>query len=146
MLATTLDAIEDSLGTESCGVPSVAVKSHISKISSKAAKKKLAKALKRAVCVWEKLGHENILPVIGVTYGLGTLPAVVSPWMAQDSMNDYLDCHVDRLTAKQRFSLINQVGNGLKYLHSMDLVHGNLTGTNILFDAEGKACLSDFGH
>ncbi|KIJ60320.1 hypothetical protein HYDPIDRAFT_43443 [Hydnomerulius pinastri MD-312] len=123
----------------------VAVKGLVFKTFSKAARKELVEALKRAVCVWEKLSHENILPVIGVIYGLGTLPAVVCPWMTQGSMNDYLDCHFDGLTAEQRFSLINQVGNGLKYLHSMDLVHGNLTGTNILFDAEGKARLSDFG-
>ncbi|KAF7336067.1 Kinase-like protein [Mycena sanguinolenta] len=34
---------------------------------------------------------------------------------------------------------------GLDYLHSMDVVHGDLRGTNILISNEGNASLSDFG-
>jgi serine/threonine protein kinase len=37
------------------------------------------------------------------------------------------------------------VAAGLLYLHSFDVVHGDLTGSNILIDSDGKAFLADFG-
>jgi serine/threonine protein kinase len=38
-----------------------------------------------------------------------------------------------------------EIAQGLDYLHSLNIVHGDLRGTNILISDEGNACLSDFG-
>jgi serine/threonine protein kinase len=38
-----------------------------------------------------------------------------------------------------------EVALGLKYLHSLNIVHGDLRGSNILISDDGNACLSDFG-
>ncbi|KAE9384775.1 kinase-like protein, partial [Gymnopus androsaceus JB14] len=37
------------------------------------------------------------------------------------------------------------VANGLAYLHSMSIVHGDLKGVNVLITSVGRACVSDFG-
>jgi serine/threonine protein kinase len=38
-----------------------------------------------------------------------------------------------------------EIAQGLAYLHSQDIIHGDLRGTNILVDDKGHACLADFG-
>jgi serine/threonine protein kinase len=38
-----------------------------------------------------------------------------------------------------------EIAQGLGYLHSLDIIHGDLRGTNILISDDGHACLSDFG-
>ncbi|KAJ7807364.1 kinase-like domain-containing protein [Mycena olivaceomarginata] len=40
---------------------------------------------------------------------------------------------------------LNDVIAGLSYLHSANIVHGDLCGRNILIDERGTAYLSDFG-
>lgn len=40
---------------------------------------------------------------------------------------------------------MEEIGSGLVYLHSQDVIHGDLKGANILIDDDGKALLCDFG-
>ncbi|KZT24197.1 kinase-like protein [Neolentinus lepideus HHB14362 ss-1] len=44
-----------------------------------------------------------------------------------------------------RLKLIMDCIEGLRYLHSMGLMHGDLRGVNTLVDREGHAELGDFG-
>jgi len=41
--------------------------------------------------------------------------------------------------------LVQEVATGLKYLHSQNVIHGDLQCNNILVDEPGHAVLSDFG-
>ena len=38
-----------------------------------------------------------------------------------------------------------QVASGLKYLHDHHVIHGDLSGNNVLIDDEGNAQITDFG-
>ncbi|KAJ7777779.1 kinase-like domain-containing protein [Mycena olivaceomarginata] len=69
--------------------------------------------------------------------------AMVSPWMAQGSVLKYIA--ETSPVAPYAVELLNDVIKGLKYLHSVNIVHGDLCGRNILIDARGRACLTDFG-
>ncbi|KAJ7286749.1 kinase-like domain-containing protein [Mycena rebaudengoi] len=40
--------------------------------------------------------------------------------------------------------LLSEIAQGLEYLHSREIVHGDLRGANILINAEWSACLADF--
>ncbi|KAJ7812122.1 kinase-like domain-containing protein, partial [Mycena olivaceomarginata] len=64
---------------------------------------------------------------------------MVSPWMENGTiikyLNDYGRANVDKLVIAQ----------GLQYLHSRNIVHGDLRGANILINREWNACLADFG-
>ncbi|KAF9241883.1 kinase-like domain-containing protein [Melanogaster broomeanus] len=44
-----------------------------------------------------------------------------------------------------RMLQLGDVAEGLSYLHSHSVIHGDLTGTNILLDGSGIAYLADFG-
>ncbi|KAG0707066.1 kinase-like domain-containing protein [Suillus ampliporus] len=96
--------------------------------------------------VWYFVRHPNCLPFYGVYVfddaGVKTW-CLVSPWMADGHVKDYLQKNPDA----DRLPLILDVACGLKYLHSMEpaVSHGDLKGVNILITSSGRACIADFG-
>ncbi|KAG1730477.1 kinase-like domain-containing protein [Suillus lakei] len=111
---------------------------------------RIGKRIRRETHVWMRLKHNRILPFEGVTIAteFGPLPALVSPWMEEGSLDSYLNELKHKgpaLTDVQKRELIRQVASGLSYLHGEDVVHGDLTATNVLVDGSGCVCLADFG-
>ncbi|KIJ26364.1 hypothetical protein M422DRAFT_132475, partial [Sphaerobolus stellatus SS14] len=87
--------------------------------------------------VWSLLNHPNIHACLGYTYdfvkeSLHLIPSLVSPWMSNDSLSDYI--------AEK-----DGEHEGLNHLHSYGIVHGDLKGENVLVSSDGTPCLADFG-
>ncbi|KAH8826279.1 kinase-like domain-containing protein [Flagelloscypha sp. PMI_526] len=99
--------------------------------------------IKEAV-IWKLLQHPNVLPFLGVSYDCFS-PRVcfVSPFMHNGDVNKYLQ--KTKMSIEDRVWLILGAANGLKYLHSLDITHGDIKGANILIDDQGRAQLSDLG-
>ncbi|KAJ6531027.1 hypothetical protein B0H19DRAFT_1190057 [Mycena capillaripes] len=95
--------------------------------------------------VWYYLKHRNIVSFLGVDGQTFPNPsrAMVSPWMPLGSVLKYMGEHSP--SSPYALQLLNDVLQGLTYLHSENVVHGDLSGRNILIDKDGRACLSDFG-
>ncbi|KAF8183782.1 kinase-like domain-containing protein [Mycena galopus ATCC 62051] len=95
----------------------------------------------REALVWQTLCHEFVLPLIGIDRETFPSFCMVSPWMQHGTILRYLSEHgradVDKM--------LLQIAEGLAYLHSMKIVHGDLRGTNILVSDDWNACLADFG-
>ncbi|KAH7882643.1 kinase-like domain-containing protein [Phlebopus sp. FC_14] len=106
----------------------------------------LGKRLYRELGIWKRLDHPNIVPFLGTVYGFGPYLSLVSPWMPNGTLQTFLAAHNDKLTIRQRFQLLKDVAAGLQYLHERSVIHGDVTGTNILIDDELRARLVDFGH
>ncbi|KAG8918333.1 hypothetical protein FRC02_002455 [Tulasnella sp. 418] len=68
-------------------------------------------------------------------------PILVSPWYENGNIIQYLV----KNPSSDRFSLALDIVNGLEYLHSVDIVHGDLKGENVLVDSAGCASVCDFG-
>lgn len=101
--------------------------------------------IRREVYVWIQLKHDHILPLEGVTIGkFGPLPALVSPWMEEGSLDDYLKRKFSQLSDPRKRELIWQLASALNYLHDRSIVHGDLTSYNILVDGSGSIRLADF--
>ncbi|KAF8834413.1 kinase-like protein, partial [Paxillus ammoniavirescens] len=102
---------------------------------------------RRELKTWLNLDHVNILPLFGTTMGFGRFPAMVCPWLANGSLTSYLERRRDTLNPVERLSLVRDTAAGLQYckLHSRSIVHGDLSGSNVLIDGNGRACISDFG-
>ncbi|KAG2137054.1 kinase-like domain-containing protein [Suillus clintonianus] len=92
---------------------------------------------------WAQLLHKNVLPLYGIAHDFGHFPSLVTPWVNEGSLNDYIASH--HLSLRSKLDLAKQVVAGLGYLHAHSVVHGDLTGLNILVDRQGRAQLSDFG-
>ncbi|KAG2144140.1 kinase-like domain-containing protein [Suillus bovinus] len=112
---------------------------------SKEVVQKKAKRVRRELKVWGRLKHGSILPLWGVTNDFGPYPAMVCPWAYNGALTGFLEHQQHVLSLQNKFSLLNDIALGLQYLHSELVVHGDLTGSNVLIDEKGRAYLADFG-
>ncbi|KAG9122903.1 hypothetical protein FRC07_000526 [Ceratobasidium sp. 392] len=109
-----------------------------------------SKALKHAareLYYWSKLKHENVLGLLGFAMFQGQL-AMISRWMENGTLNDFIRKHPE----EDRWFLCYGVALGLRYIHSVGMVHGDLKAmhiefqNNILVDDSGCVKLTDFGN
>ncbi|KAF8190010.1 kinase-like domain-containing protein [Mycena galopus ATCC 62051] len=92
--------------------------------------------------VWQGLHHRFILPLLGIDRAtFAPSFCMVSPWMKYGTVLKYLR---DRGRGDVN-RLLLEIAQGLDYLHSMNVIHGDLRGTNILISDNENACLADFG-
>ncbi|KZT74066.1 kinase-like protein, partial [Daedalea quercina L-15889] len=91
---------------------------------------------------WKCMSHPNVVPFLGFDIEHFNIGAV-GKWMPNGHIKRFLEYH----PSASRPQLILDIARGLQYLHSEDvnIVHGELKGTNILVDEHNRACLSDFG-
>ncbi|EKM75153.1 hypothetical protein AGABI1DRAFT_132508 [Agaricus bisporus var. burnettii JB137-S8] len=102
----------------------------------------LLKAHAREAILWSSLRHPNIVPFHGIYYFQSRQRiCLVSPWMGNGDIVDYLE----RVPEAPRKPFIYDIANGLHYLHSQNIVHGDLKGRNVLNDDHRCACIADFG-
>ncbi|KIJ05090.1 hypothetical protein PAXINDRAFT_21625 [Paxillus involutus ATCC 200175] len=106
---------------------------------------KIQKRFRWEIRTWLNLNHINVLPLFGTTMNFGLFPAMVCPWVENGTLSSYLGRLDGNLTAAERLSLVSDVAAGLQYLHSRSVVHGDLSGSNVLVDGNRRACISDFG-
>ncbi|KAH8830229.1 kinase-like domain-containing protein [Flagelloscypha sp. PMI_526] len=127
--------------------PSVAVKVLRTRAGDPALQSKAQRRLNRELSIWRRLNHSNVLPLLGVAHDAfgGYGYAMVCPWLENGSISKWMEKCGDVLGMKERLTLICEVADGLSYLHSESIVHGDLSGSNILIDDAGHAVLCDFG-
>ncbi|KAG1726257.1 kinase-like domain-containing protein [Suillus paluster] len=115
-----------------------------------------AEVFRRELGIWKRLRHRNILKFMGTTSDFGPSVALVAPWIVNGTLTSFLDEKNEILTLRDRLLLLCDVAAGLNYLHTFSLtidghthsnpvVHGDLTGTNVLIGSDGTAYLADFG-
>ncbi|KAL5530598.1 hypothetical protein ACEPAF_6856 [Sanghuangporus sanghuang] len=105
---------------------------------------RINKMLRAEIRVWHGLDHPNIVRLLGTCKGFSPYSSMILPWFANGSLSSFLHKHKS-LIYGERLRLIREVASGLAYLHSHAIIHGDLTGANVLIDNDHRACLSDFG-
>ncbi|KAJ7617180.1 kinase-like domain-containing protein [Roridomyces roridus] len=101
----------------------------------------------REALTWKRLSHAYIMPLIGIdTESFPSCLSMVSPWMKNGTVVKYLSGISDPLQRQRTVDrLIQEIAQGLAFLHDQKVVHGDLRGSNILVDDDGHAQLADFG-
>ncbi|KAG1851116.1 kinase-like domain-containing protein [Suillus subluteus] len=125
------------------GTMEVAVKVII--IDYNRAMPKLERAMDRGFRLWFRLRHLNIVPLLGIARVESPWPALVYPWMPSGTLYIYLEKQATTLSVSTKFGLIKGIADGLYYLHSNNVVHGDLQPANVLIDNSGNPCLTGFG-
>ncbi|KAF7373350.1 Kinase-like protein [Mycena sanguinolenta] len=96
----------------------------------------------REALVWKDLHHPHILPFLGIDAdSFPSFLCMISPWMEHGTVLNHLKTHGHANLHK----LLYEIAQGLEYLHSHNVVHGDLRGSNILIKDDWSACLADFG-
>ncbi|KAG8904779.1 hypothetical protein FRB99_001211 [Tulasnella sp. 403] len=98
------------------------------------------KLLLKEIEVWNKLRHDHVLPFYGASI-TAVPPFIVSRFMANGNIVTYLRKNPNA----NRVKFAHEISLGMVYIHSQDIVHGDLKGLNVLVDDTGKACIADFG-
>ncbi|KAF8128478.1 hypothetical protein K438DRAFT_908122 [Mycena galopus ATCC 62051] len=95
--------------------------------------------------VWRYLDHPNIVQFLGVDTTTFPDPAmaIVTRWMPYGNVISYISRNSP--CSPYAIQLLRDCIAGLEYLHSSDIVHGDLRGANVLVDEDGHARLTDFG-
>lgn len=99
--------------------------------------------------VWYQLRHTNILRFIGIDRLYSNLRltkdlALVSPLVENRTISTFVKSHVYKYNAHGE-KLLRGIAEALSYLHSNNIVHGDITGNNILVNANMEPLLCDFG-
>ncbi|KIK91333.1 hypothetical protein PAXRUDRAFT_635581 [Paxillus rubicundulus Ve08.2h10] len=101
--------------------------------------------LRGEVHIWIRLGHPNVLKLYGIADGFAPLPALVSPWVENGTLTRYLEGPGRDIPKEEKIAILVKVGEALHYIHSEHVVHGDLTGSNILINSECQPLIADFG-
>lgn len=102
------------------------------------------KRIRRELKVWLRLKHPTVVPLLGIAYVRPPLPALVSKWMSAGTLRAFIE-ESTAITVSTRVRLAKGVADGLSYLHSQNVIHGDLHPDNVLIDGSGNPCLTDFG-
>ncbi|KIM73795.1 hypothetical protein PILCRDRAFT_80709, partial [Piloderma croceum F 1598] len=95
----------------------------------------------RESSVWLRLDHPNIQPYLGHCSDLGLSVALILPLCGNSTVMKYIAIN----PSSNKRQLVKDVIKGLDYLHSKDVIHGDLQCNNVLVDEAGRARLTDFG-
>jgi len=93
-----------------------------------------------------KLRHPNITTVMGAVMSKREEPMLLMEYMENGSLYDAIRNETIALDSQEDILIIVQdIAHGLRFLHSAELVHGDLKAKNVLLDSNYRAKLSDFG-
>ncbi|KZT21034.1 kinase-like protein [Neolentinus lepideus HHB14362 ss-1] len=87
------------------------------------------------------LRHPNIVTTYGHTTCFGGKEAIVMAWYDQGTAPEYI---AKRPGTSIRQMLLDAI-EGVTYLHGMGIVHGNLRGSSVLVDKDGKTVIAGLG-
>ncbi|KIO20360.1 hypothetical protein M407DRAFT_29992 [Tulasnella calospora MUT 4182] len=91
--------------------------------------------------IWHTLDHPHVLPLRGIYVCPEGFTYLVSPYMINGDLMSYLKHNplVDRR------GLLCDIASAIAYLHSLEIIHGDIKARNILVSQDGEIRLCDFG-
>jgi len=101
---------------------------------------KVAKILAKELRVASRLNHPNVLSPFGYMID-GDDYCIVSAYMERGTLRSCMA----RLSKHDLFDMSLGISKGLWYLHSINIIHGDLKADNVLVSPSREPLLTDFG-
>ncbi|KAG9045166.1 hypothetical protein FS837_006934 [Tulasnella sp. UAMH 9824] len=112
--------------------------------TSKADFTKFKPAFARELTIWSQLDHRCVAEFYGFWVDFTAGKAwLISPWAPYGSVRDFVASR--DLSIPEIISLVYDTADGLKYLHSRSICHGDIKAANVLVNKERRAVLCDLG-
>ncbi|KAF9444318.1 kinase-like protein [Macrolepiota fuliginosa MF-IS2] len=102
----------------------------------------LSQHLQRQLITWKRFTHPNVCKVYKVAEGFGFLPALVTDYFPKGNIINHIRKH--NPSVEQRIRWASQIADGLAYLHSFGVHHGDLRGANVFLDDHNRAVIADY--
>ncbi|KAF8339445.1 kinase-like domain-containing protein, partial [Amanita rubescens] len=97
----------------------------------------------REALMWGSLMHNFVLPFIGIYEEEDGMAFLVSPYMKNGTLAQWRK--TTNPSIAQITERILEVSQGMEYIHSEGVVHGDLRGENVLLDDDLHVQIADFG-
>ena len=97
----------------------------------------------REAVIGQAVGHAHVLSAIDIVTTL-ELVALVFPWADGGSLARLVH-HRRRLPWAEALTVLIPLADALAAAHERGFVHGDVSADNVLFDADGRPLLADFG-
>ena len=98
--------------------------------------------IEREVALMASLDHPSLVPVFDVGWDDGRAFVVMSLLEGGNLVDRLAD---GPLHVTETLLAVASVADGLAHVHRASVLHRDVTPRNVLFDADGRAHLSDFG-
>ena len=109
--------------------------------------KKLQKDFIHEMRTLAKLRHPNITTTMGAVLTRGQEPMLVMEYMENGSLYEAMRNETLNLNSQEDILIIAQdIAHGMRFLHSADVIHGDLKSKNVLIDSNLRAKVADFGY
>ncbi|KZW00630.1 hypothetical protein EXIGLDRAFT_720865 [Exidia glandulosa HHB12029] len=100
-------------------------------------------SFRREVEIWRLLKHRHVLPLWAASSPAAGAPFFcVSPYMANGNLPQYLRRNPD---SAEHLRLMHEIAMGMAYLHSRQVIHGDMKAANVLVDDQHQCVIADFG-
>ena len=101
---------------------------------------------KKECGILRQLKHPNIVELYEVIFFDNTSPVLITELLWCDLLAFYKDSKMKpKVALDETIKIMLNVAEGLKYLHSRDIVHRDIKSRNILLDSKLKAKIADLG-
>ncbi|KAL6041919.1 protein kinase, variant 2 [Balamuthia mandrillaris] len=112
-------------------------------------RKQVLRAFRREVaCLRRASNHPNIVKVYGA-YITEQYCGIVMEYMSGGSLHDVLHLHKTAFSLRRSLQLAKDVAEGMRYIHSLNVIHRDVTTHNLLFHPQdanrGQLFVGDFG-
>lgn len=64
-----------------------------------------------------RLNHQNILPLIGLTYQFGPVPCIVTPWMDEGALTEFIHRNHSQLTSERQLVIVGSLSQYRGLVH-----------------------------
>lgn len=102
------------------------------------------KSFLKEVSVLRNLDHPHVLKFLGVLYKDKKLN-LITEYISGGTLKTILHDMSDPLEWTKRVRFAKDIASGMSYLHSMDIIHRDLTSSNCLVKENGSVVVADFG-